>query len=190
MSNARTKKSAILEAAIDLLVEAGGAKLTMRKVAERAGLSLGNLQYHFPTRDALMAALLDHFLEQYEASLAGGAAPSGELAKDLERQFLVIFTGPQYERCSAVFKALWAEAQHNPEMKVAMDAYYKRLTKFYMVFFADVAGLPPKAPELKLVVSMLVPMLEGYCITGNVMGGSVKALAKNWSALIADLLGT
>ena len=40
-------------------MELGYSRFTMRKVATAAGISLGNLNYHFPRKDDLLKALLE-----------------------------------------------------------------------------------------------------------------------------------
>jgi len=49
---------AILEAAAQLLVELRYARMTTAKVAARAGVSVGSLYQYFPSKDALVGALV------------------------------------------------------------------------------------------------------------------------------------
>lgn len=185
------KKSSILDATRNLLVERGGPHLTMRKVADRAGISLGNLQYHFSTRDVLLQALLSAFLDEYEQELTYLATqPSGNLQADLTKLFVAVFSNPNFEECGFVFKELWAEAQHHEDMKDAMEAYYKRLSSFYATILSGVSDASPNAPEVKKAVSLLVPLLEGFCITGNVTSYTDKQVAKSWAQMFAGVLGS
>ena len=143
MADTRTaaRKQDIFAATRALLVELGGQGLTMRKVADRTGISLGNLQYHYSNREVLLQALLNSFLAEYEAGMAEiGARPSGDLEGDLKKLLLAIFSDPGIEACGVIFKELWAEAQHHPEMKEAMAAYYKRLSSLITLIFS--ASLP------------------------------------------------
>ena len=52
----------ILRAARRLFVRAGGAAFSARGVAKEAGVSLGALQHFFPSKEALLAATLEHVL--------------------------------------------------------------------------------------------------------------------------------
>ena len=56
----------ILESALRELMEKGIAGLTIQGVATRTGISLGNLTYHFRTRDDLVAAMIDHWFEAWK----------------------------------------------------------------------------------------------------------------------------
>jgi AcrR family transcriptional regulator len=52
-------RSRLIKAAIQVLGESGFANLTISKVTQRAGLTNGAMQHHFPSRDDLMLALMD-----------------------------------------------------------------------------------------------------------------------------------
>jgi len=52
-------KQKILNAALNVLLENGFQALTQTRVAEEAGVSQGNLTYHFPTRNDLLRAVVD-----------------------------------------------------------------------------------------------------------------------------------
>ena len=52
-------KQKILNAALDVLMDHGFPALTQTRVAEVAGVSQGNLTYHFPTRTDLLKAVVE-----------------------------------------------------------------------------------------------------------------------------------
>lgn len=59
-TEARTNcREDILQAAESIAVELGAAHLTLDAVAAGAGVSKGGLMYHFPTKDALLAAMIE-----------------------------------------------------------------------------------------------------------------------------------
>ncbi|HYJ79892.1 MAG TPA: TetR family transcriptional regulator, partial [Longimicrobiaceae bacterium] len=57
------RKRQILDAAAGLSMRTGLARLTVRGIAARAGLSNGMVHFHFENKDALLLALLDELLE-------------------------------------------------------------------------------------------------------------------------------
>lgn len=59
----------ILDAALECLVERGYARTATADVAERAGVSRGAQLHHFPTRDGLLAATIEHLAERRLAEL-------------------------------------------------------------------------------------------------------------------------
>ncbi|MCG7393175.1 TetR/AcrR family transcriptional regulator [Microvirga sp. ACRRW] len=71
LENARGRKSSrekILDAAAELVAEIGAGRLTLDAVAERAGLSKGGLLYNFPSKDALLQAMIQRMIDQVSAS--------------------------------------------------------------------------------------------------------------------------
>ena len=60
---------ALLDAAEAVLHEDGVRALRLDVVARRAGVSKGGLQYRYPTKSALVAALLSRGLDRLEASV-------------------------------------------------------------------------------------------------------------------------
>ncbi len=58
-------RNAILEVARKLLLEGGSLEFSLRAVAARAGISISNLQYYFPTRLAVLRAIMEPAIEEY-----------------------------------------------------------------------------------------------------------------------------
>jgi len=54
----------ILRQSRKILIERGYGKLVMREVAEFCGMKLGNLQYYFPSHDALVRAIIEAETQQ------------------------------------------------------------------------------------------------------------------------------
>lgn len=77
---AKVTVDAILEAAAHILVSDGYEDTTTKRVAERAGVSIGSLYQYFPSKDALVMALAERHVEQMlalvERSLQLGAEQS------------------------------------------------------------------------------------------------------------------
>lgn len=69
-SKGQDREYALLLAARRVLVEAGYTQFSLRNVAAAAGMHLSNLQYYFPTREALILRLLRHVEEEYERRYA------------------------------------------------------------------------------------------------------------------------
>ena len=72
-------REALLDATIACLVEDGYASTTTSRVAERAGVSRGAHLHHFQTRQALLAAAMEHLAERRGEQLLAAAenAPEG-----------------------------------------------------------------------------------------------------------------
>ncbi|MTI45615.1 TetR family transcriptional regulator [Roseibium hamelinense] len=72
--HSKSTKADILDSALDIVREAGALSLTIDAVAERSGFSKGGVLYNFPTKDALIAAMVqrlaDRFAEEIETARA------------------------------------------------------------------------------------------------------------------------
>ncbi|MEO0682799.1 MAG: helix-turn-helix domain-containing protein, partial [Pseudomonadota bacterium] len=68
------RRDAVLEAAAELFADRGYDAVTMRQVAQAAGMLSGSLHHHFPSKDALFAEVQARALAALEAQVAGAAA--------------------------------------------------------------------------------------------------------------------
>jgi len=58
---------AILAAAKSVLLEKDYTQFSLRNIAAGAGIHLANLQYYFPSKTAIIHALVDHVVQEYES---------------------------------------------------------------------------------------------------------------------------
>lgn len=79
-------RRALLDAAYRVIKENGAAHLTLDAIAQVANVSKGGLLYHFPSKHALLSALVEDELERLttqlsEATQAEGADQPGSLTR-------------------------------------------------------------------------------------------------------------
>ena len=82
-----SSRKAILDAATELLAEMGAGHLTLEAVAQRAGVSKGGLLYNFPTKNALLAAMIDAQMSWAKALIAELENTKGISLPQIRRQF-------------------------------------------------------------------------------------------------------
>ncbi|MCE2914142.1 MAG: TetR/AcrR family transcriptional regulator [Rubrivivax sp.] len=63
-------RQAVLEAAEAIVKELGAAHLTFDAIVKRSGITRGGVTYHFPTKDALLAALVEHDIGRWQECIA------------------------------------------------------------------------------------------------------------------------
>jgi AcrR family transcriptional regulator len=78
-------KAALLDATIDTLLEVGYSRTTTAQVCVRAGVSQGALFKHFPTKQALLAASVEHLYERLLSSYAAQVEPTDGLPRNSSR---------------------------------------------------------------------------------------------------------
>ncbi|MFP4635850.1 MAG: TetR/AcrR family transcriptional regulator [Nitriliruptoraceae bacterium] len=62
-----SQRQHFLDAAASLVGDEGAGELTFDRLAQLTGASKGGLLYHFPTKRDLVAALLEHTFDRFEA---------------------------------------------------------------------------------------------------------------------------
>jgi len=78
----RNLDRALLVAGRELFPARGCAGLTVREVADAAGVNLGMFHYHFKSREAFLRALLQSVYEDLFAELSARATQRADLARD------------------------------------------------------------------------------------------------------------
>lgn len=110
----------LLDAAIRVLSRDGMGALTLDAVAREAGVSKGGLTHHFATKDALIAAMLEHFAQRLLRELDRFAADDPDLGGRRVRAMMKVAypelrepagTRPRRKKMSVVDPAATSEAQ-------------------------------------------------------------------------------
>ncbi|MBS2551622.1 TetR/AcrR family transcriptional regulator [Catenulispora sp. NL8] len=107
----RATRRRLLGACVDCLADVGWSATTVAVVAERAGVSRGAAQHHFPTREDLITAALEHmFDERIESARAELAAPDVIVTTEAVVARLVEhFTGTLFKAALQVWTAAAAD---------------------------------------------------------------------------------
>ena len=96
-----------MSAAITCLVEDGYAATTTTRVAERAGLTRGALQFHFRDRADLMASVAIEGWNQLVSDLSAGPAAGLSLAQRIDDYLDVMVTAYSSPRAQAAYEVLY-----------------------------------------------------------------------------------
>jgi AcrR family transcriptional regulator len=68
-ARSETTVAALFEASIQVLLAVGYRKFTTTRVAERAGVSVGTLYQYFPNRQALIASVIERYLDDVTGAI-------------------------------------------------------------------------------------------------------------------------
>jgi AcrR family transcriptional regulator len=108
-----SQRTALLDASLRLMRAADGADITLDAVAREAGVTKPGLMYHFPNREALMLAIVDHAaasLERAMAEIIGGPLEQATPAERIRAYAAVAARGAD---CRAEY-AIYTEAAYRP----------------------------------------------------------------------------
>lgn len=100
MSRQPRARLLILETAQKLVAERGTGALTFEELSNASGVTRGGITYHFPTKDALLKALIEYDMEQWmeaEQSLAPDGVPDATAALIANIRSFTTLT-PEYRR--------------------------------------------------------------------------------------------
>ena len=83
-ADAKRNRERLLAAALELFTAAKGGEVSLSAVAERAGVGIGTLYRHFPTRDALVEAIYRQEVERLSDAAADllKKKPAGEALEE------------------------------------------------------------------------------------------------------------
>lgn len=157
---------ALVAAAFALLDEEGPAKVTMREVARRAGVSAGAPFRHFPDRQALLTEVADRVLADFERwQLAEIERREGPAMKALGLGF-VRYAIRHPHRFELVRSRVFT-ASRQPELRQRLSGIDEALIEF-IVADQEAGRLRPGDPALvglagqALVYGLAQMIVDGY----------------------------
>ncbi|MEM9541680.1 MAG: TetR/AcrR family transcriptional regulator [Cyanobacteria bacterium P01_E01_bin.42] len=164
MPPAKNTKTHIIQAAIALLKVHGIEGLTMRKVATQAEMSLGNLQYHFKDKTALMAGLAEHYFGECESLLDDYQHTPIDGTTEEKLRNLIFFLLDHVDCMSdmcRIFREIWALSTRDEDINIQLIDYYKVTMQKLSKLLILVSGCEKAANDM---ASLLMPYIEGYSI--------------------------
>ena len=169
----RYKKSAIsaaqiVAAATRVIARKGYARTSLNDIAREAGMSKGAVHYHFPTKEELVAKVLETACDAVaertrQAWLTGGDDPF-EALRAAVRELWAVRVSRSDE--VAVVADLLAQALHDDSLRPQLAGYYRfasSQTTEHLVTVLSGYGLRPRVrPEL--VPRLLLGLLDGLVL--------------------------
>jgi AcrR family transcriptional regulator len=119
------RRGELLEAAYALTAEKGLEGLRTRDIAARAGVNISTLHYYFGTKDALLAALLEHVSGKFDSENARRAARARRGAQTLTAHVEAAWLSFQgTPHLSTVLQELVLRAERHPDARAAFRALH------------------------------------------------------------------
>lgn len=156
------RAAAILRTARALFATEGYAGLSMRAVAGKLGISLGNLQHYYPTKEHLLEAVLKNTLESYERHLATVSAGVRDRSprERLETVIDQILTDIQQTDKTAIFVEIWALAFRHPFAAALLDKVRAWEEEGIFVMIRDMAPYRDESAT-RIRAGLIVALIEG-----------------------------
>jgi AcrR family transcriptional regulator len=186
----RATRARLLEAAISCLAEQGWTASTVAVVAERAGVSRGAAQHHFPTREALFTAALAHVTTERGEELRREVASR---RAELDTQAVVelvfdLFTGTFFTAALM----LWVAAASEPQLRehvVPLEANIGREVHRVVV---ELLGADESITGVRETVQATLDLARGLGLANLLTddGPRRRRIAAQWASILDANLPT
>ena len=186
----RATRARLLEAAIASLAELGYQATTVAVVAERAGVSRGAAQHHFPTRDDLFTAALEHMAhvraEQLHTELndlTGGRRPTTADVVDLT---FALFSGQLFRAALT----LWVAAAAEPSLREQIVPLEARIGREIHRVVVDLLGVDEREPGVRETVQATLDLARGLGLANLLTDDSKRRsrIAEQWARSLDRVL--
>ena len=163
----RAMRARLLEATVDCLVEHGFSGTSTTLVSERAGVSRGAQLHHFPTKNALVVAAVEHLTEVRGAELAAAATrlPTGSRRTRAVLRML----GDHFS--SPVFTAaleLWVAARTDEQLMAAVAPLELRVGRETHRLTVDLLGADESQPGVRELVQATLDLVRGLGLANTI----------------------
>jgi len=185
----RATRRRLLEATIDCLAELGWGATTVGVVAERAGVSRGATQHHFPTREDLITAALEFMFDsrmdlvrRESIDLPYGPARTEAVVARLVEQY----TGSLFRAALQV----WTAAAADPELRariVPLEEHFGRVAHRVALEELDADGSDPVVHRM---VQATLDLARGLGLADVLTDDSRRRaeIVRNWAAQLDTVI--
>ncbi len=166
----------VLDAALTVLAEHGYADTTTTLVATRAGVSRGAQLHHFPTRQSLVSAAVQHLFADLTASYERAFEALGPASVGVEVAIDLLWTSFEDPRLAVVLD-LFVAARTDPELRASLGpvaaAHRNNAMRLARAYFPDAAGLP----AFEALLGVVLDALQGAALRALVFPGDPTVAA-------------
>ncbi|MFJ3792185.1 TetR/AcrR family transcriptional regulator [Kitasatospora sp. NPDC090091] len=186
----RATRQRLLAAAVDCLAEVGWNGSTVSVVAERAGVSRGAAQHHFPTREDLFTAAVEHVTAERLAAVRAHAdelpAVGPARTEAVVDMIVRLYTGPLFRAALHLWVAAATEEPLR-ERIVALEGHVGREAHRATVEFL---GADESAPGVRETVQATLDMARGLGLANLLTDDSARrsGVIRQWASVLEGTL--
>ncbi|NUK52203.1 TetR/AcrR family transcriptional regulator [Streptomyces lunaelactis] len=179
----RVTRQRLLEAAVACLAEHGWAGSTVSAVAERAGVSRGAAQHHFPTREDLFTAAVEYVAE--ERSQALRALPTQDRTA-VVAALVDLYTGPLFRAALH----LWVAASNEEQLRSRVTELEARVGRETHRIAVQLLNADESRPGVRETVQGLLDMARGLGLANLLTDDAARRdrVVAQWGALVEEAL--
>jgi AcrR family transcriptional regulator len=181
----RLMRARLLESTVECLVERGFSGTSTTLVSERAGVSRGAQLHHFPTKNDLVVAAVEHLTEVRGAELAAAAAalPTGPRRTRAVLQMLADhFTAPVF---TAALE-LWVAARTDPALLAAVAPLELRVGRDVHRLTVELLAADESQPGVRELVQATLDLVRGLGLANTISDDARRRarILDQWAATL------
>lgn len=186
----RAMRARLLEATVECLIEHGFVGTSTTMVSERAGVSRGAQLHHFPTKNDLVLAAVEHLTQRRGAELEASMAqlPSGKRRIRATIEML----GDHF--ASPVFTAaleLWTAARTDPALLAAVGPLEQRVGRETHRMTVEALGADESLPGVRELVQATLDLVRGLGLANTISDDARRRrrILAHWADVLERELG-
>ena len=185
----RAMRARLLEATVECLVEYGFSGASTTLISQRAGVSRGAQLHHFPTKNDLVVAAVEHLAVVRGAELqrALGQVPAGSRRTRAVLEVLAEhFTSPVF---TAALE-LWVAARTDPQLLAAVAPLEQRVGREVHQVTAAALGVDAAAPGARELVQATLDLVRGLGLANTITDDAKrrKRILDQWARTLHQAL--
>ncbi len=174
----------VIRAAIDCIYEEGFYSAHTNRIAERAGVSWGVIQYHFGDKDGLLQAVLDEIFNHFADTLAHTDLSDKQLKLRIRSLISVIWSlvsKREYRVSNAILRNAGLSKGSSINGQKQLNSWANKITQLWSQVFTGLIDEPANSETVKrLMFATLRGLADELNPTGRT---SQKALEVEFDAL-------
>ncbi len=185
----RAMRQRLLEATVECLVEQGWSGTSTTLVSRRAGVSRGAQLHHFPTKNDLVFAAVEHLTEVRGAEIAEASErlPSGARRTRAVLEMLADhFTSPVF---TAALE-LWVAARTDRHLHDAVGPLEQRIGRDIHRQTVELLDVDERDPGARELVQATLDLVRGLGLANTISDDTArrKRILDEWARVLDDRL--
>ena len=180
----------ICKAVTRCLAEIGYAETSINRVIDRAGVSRGALQHHFPSKEDLMAATAQQILDNatfFRYSRAGASAAERSTAAELQETWEKVVNTAEYRALLEILIQVRTDKALRERLSPGLQQWHRESMVRTLSAYGSLNG---SDQEVEMLMTMNSCMMRGLVIQEQYTEDPayIHQLMMRWIAMISPLL--
>ncbi|HEU0241132.1 MAG TPA: TetR/AcrR family transcriptional regulator [Micromonosporaceae bacterium] len=186
----RATQRRLLDATVTCLIEYGWSGTTTTTVAGTAGVSRGAQVHHYPTKNALVLAAVEHLTERRSEEIRSEAARwparSGTRVEGVVDLLAASFTGPLFEAALEV----WVAARTDHALRSALGPLEAKIGREAFRLTAGLLDADVSRPDVREAIQATLELVRGLGVANLLSDDSQRrrAVLHGWNRHLTQVL--